>query len=49
MPQLGGQGGSGQSAETAAVKARVIPASNKSFLIMIEISLYFVNLSGNST
>jgi hypothetical protein len=39
---LGGQGGHGISAETAAVKIRVIPASSKSFLIMIEISLFCV-------
>ena len=40
-PQSGGHGGRGQSAETAAVNASVNPASNKSFLIMVEISLCF--------
>jgi hypothetical protein len=40
--QLGGQGGSGKSADITVTKARVIPASNKSFLIMIEISSFFV-------
>jgi hypothetical protein len=40
--QLGGQGGQGQSAETAAVKIRVMPASSNSFLIMVEMSSYFL-------
>jgi hypothetical protein len=42
IAQPGAQGGNGISAETTAVKIMVIPASNKSFLIMSEISSFVV-------
>jgi hypothetical protein len=38
----------GQSAETAAVKIRVIPASSNSFFSMIEMSSYFSRFEWNS-
>jgi|ERR1700720_4583498 len=41
-PQLGGQGGSGKSADITVTKARVMPASSSNFFIMVEISSYFL-------
>jgi hypothetical protein len=44
MSQLGGQGGQGQSAETAAVNIKAIPASNNNFFNMIENLLVFFEM-----